>query len=1031
MHKIEAHLLGGAHILVDGQTVELPFKQADAFLYYLLAEGPVLRTRLADLIWGDKGDERKIQASVRNAIYVLRKNLGTDLLQEPRRGVLTLNPEYQIDLDFAFLEQDEIPLPDSWPGSFLDGFYLKGNESYNNWVFNTRQRYDTLYIERLRREIEQSYSAQHWGLCETYCHQLLEVDEYDESTYCCLIDVYRILGEYSKATSLYEQMQKLFAKELFQQPGEKATLLIERIKDMRNQQVSQLMTQKFLTVGDRGKFFFGRTQERSFLTDEVQLFLSGRTASSMAVQGEIGIGKTCLIERVLRDLDSQTEILSFRTRCYHAEENYALKPWQNIFDGMLRHFQTFLPEAEIAPFTAAISDIFPIFSKRPAAFALDQDEIAASQHHQEQSVAHAMIKLTQKQRVVLFFDDLQYADQVTIALIRYVLTLDQNRSIQFLFTCKDDRGQSVESLLEDMSVAGLLKKVTLERFSYDETVAMAQKLLPDHVISSSMWQNFYRETDGSPFFILETASSIRDQGSMSDITPNIRDSICARMMSLPAECRSILGLLSIFFDGATFDTLLELSGWEEYELAETLETLLERRIIFESGQLSEVKFQFCHQKILEYNYDVMSATKKRILHHKTALYLEGKLTGGDQDISLYPNLMYHFQRSGDRKKYLQYYVGYVYLYLNRSHEYYPITPKVSSSAQDTLGIEHGGAERVMETLRDISGLIKECLSSLDDADRTGFLSDYYHMMGRYYIRKVDYENGLPYIQKLLDINRGCSSPRCCTNTVKALRQLMCVVFDRYETEKMKPILDEAFGLIQHIYSAEEDAIWMRLSGLCSIMSGQVQKGIELLTRAIDIFEHSEERELYLYNLAACYAWLGEAQRHQMRYGQAMSYYEKAIAICQSHYLTGGIATFYTYAGQAAFDSGDLRTAEEYLSLAIHQFDQVDLMWGRGIACGYYGLLCLRRGRFQEACDHLMQAQRFAVKLDSCYELGVLQRIFAQIALEMEHDPQLRGVFGSFLDQHPRVYAAQARHMLETVYSPVDQMYLEQIESTLS
>ena len=39
-------------------------------------------------------------------------------------------------------------------------------------------------------------------------------------------------------------------------------------------------------------------------------------------------------------------------------------------------------------------------------------------------------------------------------------------------------------------------------------------------------------------------------------------------MLLSPECRNILNLLSIFFDGATFDLLLELSNREEYELIE-------------------------------------------------------------------------------------------------------------------------------------------------------------------------------------------------------------------------------------------------------------------------------------------------------------------------------------------------------------------------------------------------------------------------------------------------------------------------------
>ena len=103
------------------------------------------------------------------------------------------------------------------------------------------------------------------------------------------------------------------------------------------------------------------------------------------------------------------------------------------------------------------------------------------------------------------------------------------------------------------------------------------------------------------------------------------------------------------------------------------------------------------------------------------------------------------------------------------------------------------------------------------------------------------------------------------------------------------------------------------------------------------------------------------------------------------------------------------------------------MWGRGVAFGYYGMLCVQQGRYQEAFDYLTRAERFAQRLESCYEQGMLNRMYGQIALRMREDSKLRSVFGRYLDQSAEFYAARARKLLEHVYSPVDLLYLEQIE----
>ena len=92
-----------------------------------------------------------------------------------------------------------------------------------------------------------------------------------------------------------------------------------------------------------------------------------------------------------------------------------------------------------------------------------------------------------------------------------------------------------------------------------------------------------------------------------------RPASSAHQTSPSSEERSILDLLSFFFDGASFDMMRSLSGKEEYELITILENLIDKKLIREVIRAESVAFQFSHQKILEYVYGELSLTKRRIL----------------------------------------------------------------------------------------------------------------------------------------------------------------------------------------------------------------------------------------------------------------------------------------------------------------------------------------------------------------------------------------------------------------------------------
>lgn len=1037
MNELQAKLFGSGRLMLDGESVTLPFKQAEALLYYLLVEKEAFRPRIADIIWGDSLDEHKVRSNMRNAIYVIRRAFGRDFLVTDGKNLLRIDPSVRIELDVDRLRDAELTDFSFYTGDFLEDFYLRDNEYYNEWLLATRQRFREQLLERMKSEIDAAFRAGRYRECEANCQRLMALEAFDEFSYLYLIEIYRARGEYSSAVALYDRLEKLLSEELFQSPSEEITSLVQTVRQERSEKVLRVLSQKepaFSAVpAERETPFLGRGAERERLSHTLLRFLSGEAPPSLLVLGEAGIGKTQLLRTVLSDLASECPVL-YETCCYRAEEDYVLKPWQSIFEQLGHDLEDWEEcRADAALLRASVSRAFPYLWRADRGRSIDQDEIATENSLSNQrAIAYALMRLARRRRMILYFDDLQWADSMTVALIRDILTSDKNHSILFLFACRDEHHQYVGSFLEEMKAARFLTELRLTRFSFEETVELASALLPERFQSESLRRQLFRETEGNPFFIVETVNNLKFNGSVADITPNMRDTIRLRTMSLPTEERGILDLLSFFFDGASFELLLALSGKEEYTLITTLEQLIAKQLIREVVRPDGVVFQFSHQKILEYVYGELSVTKRRILHERVAQQLERSLTGTPADNPLYTRLMYHSRRAGNEYRYLKYYVEYVYNYLNLSHEYYPVLSAWQTTPEWDEDIRLDSADRtgITRVLDEIGALIETCHDRFTDEDRHGFLSDYYHMMGRYHIRKVEYEQGEPYIQTLLALNRGVESDQCRANMIKAYRQMICIHIDRYEPERMREDVKAAFAVLGADGKAEERAIWMRLSGLCSIMSGRIEEGNESLARAIAVFEQSAEKEKYLFNLAASYAWLGEVERSRKHYSAAMAYYDRAISLCTEHFLTGGVATFYTYAGQAALDSGDAEAADYYLSRAVEEFSRVELMWGRGLAFAYYGLLCFEEEQYEKALSLFVKADDYARRLESCYELGVLTRMYAQVRLCMERLPRARFVFGDYLREDAATYLARARELLANAYSPVDQDYLALLASEL-
>lgn len=165
----------------------------------------------------------------------------------------------------------------------------------------------------------------------------------------------------------------------------------------------------------------------------------------------MGIGKSALMERALLSAAGAAALIS--ARCYQAEENFLLKPWLDIFEQLLISAANDDTE-EAKTLRLAVASLFP----DPDSVVAPKDELFTS--GREYFLIRALVRYCADKRLILKIDDIQWADQASLALIRSIVTVDRNRAILFVMGCRNDAPAETESLTNGLKLAGFWRSMS-------------------------------------------------------------------------------------------------------------------------------------------------------------------------------------------------------------------------------------------------------------------------------------------------------------------------------------------------------------------------------------------------------------------------------------------------------------------------------------------------------------------------------------------------------------------------------------------
>lgn len=662
MSTITCKLFGVPQILKDGQPVFLPYSKINALLYYVLVSKVVSREELAGLLWPDEMDETA-RRNLRNAIYQAKKALGTNLILSPKKSLLMLNENLDLTLDvdqFLQAPQENLRL---YTGEFLQGFFLKGAETYEYWIVKMRNYFKEKFFSECYQKVADDLDARRYDSVETHIRYLMELDEYDERAFRLLLRFYQETGRNGKVIESYYEFAKLLRRELGVAPDQTTKEIYERALEEMHFETGR-------SASNDESFFFGRYQEIAALDKALKEFKENPAGGrSILICGEPGSGRSTMKRRALDGAEEHFYIL--QTQGLSIGQDFSLRPWRQI----AREITHLLQEEPCIPpllWNDLMSRVFPDFQEHlpSAEFLTEPERVSIGQ------LAHVMVEaihtLSARKRVILVVENLQWLDPDSLRLLTTVmLELSPSQAI-LLATCTLARNRPLDDALSALQYHSPMLILTLRRFTVEACHSLIKKALPpSQAGNGELLEQIYNETEGNPFLLNEYIAMLQRGESLDHSSPAIQSFLRTQLLGLSQEALELAEVLSCFYDGAPLSSAAQILGKNASDLLAPLEQL-ENRGVFLKHTGSQEAIHFAHPKLREFIYHAQPVSQRAARHLAIGQLLEQQLHQNRHKNRVYPLLIFHFSQAGYQLEAMKYKIANLNSRLNFSHEIFPV-----------------------------------------------------------------------------------------------------------------------------------------------------------------------------------------------------------------------------------------------------------------------------------------------------------------------------------------------------------------------
>ncbi len=250
----------------------------------------------------------------------------------------------------------------------------------------------------------------------------------------------------------------------------------------------------------------------------------------LMISGEAGIGKTAMLAALIGQAGPTPLVL--RGFCWEGDGAPPYWPWSQVLRA------SGLPAAELGEAGWLLqSGPGAAEPARAAAGPASAAAAADAQFRLFEAVSRCLGRLAAGRPVLVVLDDLHWADEPSLRLLRFLARALTARAVLLLGAYRDTEASG---LLRE--VAGQAQQLVLTGLTPDDVGALAEALagtsLPAEV-TAGLWQR----SGGNPFFVRELTRLLAAQGSWhqpAQIPASVAETLRRRLARLSTECVRLL-----------------------------------------------------------------------------------------------------------------------------------------------------------------------------------------------------------------------------------------------------------------------------------------------------------------------------------------------------------------------------------------------------------------------------------------------------------------------------------------------------------
>src|SRR5438105_841401 len=634
---------------------------------YLVVEGRIhLRKTLSELFWPES-DAKHGRAALRITLLHLRHllsegaggdaashllitgdTLGLDFTSDIELDLHTLHEAWRLsrastrtalimpeDMHRTLLAQlqQAVSLP---RGEFLEGFSLRDAPAFDDWVRFQREYWHLRISEVFDRLSQLQFEAGELEAAIATVNRWLVLAPLHEEAYRRLMRLHFAAGDRYAALHAYDVCRARLATDMQTKPTPETVVLASRMRAVappRRKEAHALHTSPgalspaLLLDGP----FLGRTTELSLLIKAYHTAQRGQT-QVVLLEGEAGIGKTRLATEFL----SWAEVEGADVLQGRAFETGGHLPYQPVIEALRPRI-----ERENAPddlladiWLAELTRLLPELGDRYPDLLATQGDKSVARNRLFEAVARLGQALAARTPLVLFIDDVQWADAASLDVLHYLARrfAESQTPALLLLTLLMGEREMPSGLAEwrtGMERAVPLTRLQLGPLTAEDILRLLQAFGGKDGGRSADVKRFgqwlFTETEGQPFYLMETLKVLLERGALTsrpnedegwtiDFTaamehemvrrgffpPSVREVLVARLDRLTPHAFALLMAGAILGQSTTFERLCQVANLTGEDGLPALDAVLHSGLLYESERegwpMTAGRYVFVHQK---------------------------------------------------------------------------------------------------------------------------------------------------------------------------------------------------------------------------------------------------------------------------------------------------------------------------------------------------------------------------------------------------------------------------------------------------